>query len=155
MAQLPARRSGQNLTLFDPSREFEDIYNRMGQLMNLALGDIGMGRLAELPWSPPADVSETDDAYVIKAELPGLGKDQVEVQMQDRELVISGEIMEDTGGKGRRHRSSRRTGRFEYRAYLPGDIKADQVSAQLSDGVLTVTVPKSEKAKPRKVEITG
>jgi HSP20 family protein len=154
MAQLPARRSGQNLTVFDPSREFEDIYNRMGQLMNLALGDVGMGRLVELPWSPATDVSETDDAYVIKAELPGIGKDQVEAQMQDRELVISGEVKEDTG-KGRRHRNSRRTGRFEYRAYLPGDIKADQVSAQLSDGVLTVTVPKSEKAKPRKIEITG
>ena len=154
MAQLPARRSGQNLTLFDPSHEFEDIYNRMGQLMSLAFGDLAFTPALSAPWTPMADISETDDAYVIKAELPGIGKDQVEAQMQDRELVISGEVKEDTG-KGRRHRSSRRTGRFEYRAYLPGDIKADQVSAQLSDGVLTVTVPKSEKAKPRKIEITG
>jgi HSP20 family protein len=156
MAQLPTRRRGQNqnLTVYDPGREFEDIYNRMGQLMNLALGDVGMGRLVELPWAPPADISETDDAYIIRAELPGISKDQVEAQMQDRELVISGEVKEDTG-KGRRHRSSRRTGRFEYRAFLPSDIKADQVNAQLSDGVLTVTVPKSEKAKPRKIEITG
>jgi len=154
MAQLPTRRSGQNLTVYDPSREFEDIYNRMGQLMSLALGDISTARLVELPWAPPADISETEDAYVIKAELPGITKDQVEVQMQDRELVISGEV-KDTETKGRRHRSSRRTGRFEYRAFLPGDIKADQVSAQLSDGVLIVTVPKSEAAKPRKIEITG
>ena len=154
MAQLPTRRSGQNLTVYDPSREFEDIYNRMGQLISLALGDISTARLVELPWAPPADISETEDAYVIKAELPGITKDQVEVQMQDRELVISGEV-KDTETKGRRHRSSRRTGRFEYRAFLPGDIKADQVNAQLSDGVLTVTVPKSEAAKPRKIEITG
>jgi HSP20 family protein len=156
MAQLPTRRSGQNqnLTVYDPSREFEDIYNRMGQLMSLALGDISTARLVELPWAPPADIAETEDAYVIKAELPGITKDQVEVQMQDRELVISGEV-KDTETKGRRHRSSRRTGRFEYRAFLPGDIKAGQVSAQLSDGVLTVTVPKSEAAKPHKIEITG
>ena len=82
------------------------------------------------------------------------------VQLQDRELVISGEIPEPESGNGngdgsRRHRSSRRTGRFELRTYLPGEVNADAVTAQLSDGILTVTVPKSEAAKPRKIEITG
>jgi HSP20 family protein len=154
MAMLPARRSGQQqLTMIDPSREFEDIYTRMGQLVNAAFGDMPFGRLTEAPWAPFADVSETDDAYVIRAELPGVNKDQVDVQLQDRELVISGEIQDTEDGK--RRRSSRRTGRFEYRTYLPGDINADQVRAELSDGILTVTVPKSEAAKPRKIEITG
>jgi HSP20 family protein len=153
MAMLPARRSGQQMTLIDPSREFEDIYSRMGQLVNAAFGDLPLARLAEAPWAPFADVSETDDAYVIRAELPGVNKDQVDVQLQDRELVISGEIQDTENGK--RRRSSRRTGRFEYRTYLPSDINADQVRAELSDGILTVTVPKSEAAKPRKIEITG
>jgi HSP20 family protein len=153
MAMLPARRSGQQMTLIDPSREFEDIYSRMGQLVNAAFGDLPLARLAEAPWAPFADVSETDDAYVIRAELPGVNKDQVDVQLQDRELVISGEIQDTEHGK--RRRSSRRTGRFEYRTYLPSDINADQVRAELSDGILTVTVPKSEAAKPRKIEITG
>ena len=58
------------------------------------------------------------------------------------------------GGR-RRHRSSRRTGRFEFRAYLPGDVNADAVRGELTDGVLTLTIPKSEAAKPRKIEITG
>jgi HSP20 family protein len=153
---LPARRrrrAGQNLTMFDPNREFEDIYSRMGQLMNLALSDVA--GMPEVPWAPLADVSETDDAYVIRAELPGVSKDQVNVEIQDRELVISGEIAEPEGDEGRRHRSTRRTGRFEYRAYLPGDINPEQVSAQLSDGVLTVRVPKSEGAKPRRIEVSG
>ena len=57
--------------------------------------------------------------------------------------------------KGRRHRRSRRTGRFEFRTYLPGDVNADAVNAQLSSGVLTVTIPKSEGAKPRQIEIKG
>jgi HSP20 family protein len=151
MAMLPARRSGQNLSLIDPSREFEDIYDRMGQLMNIAFGGLGLARSGDMPWSPLAEVSETDEAYLVHVELPGVSKDQIDVQLMDRELVISGEIKESEDGKKRR--SSRRTGRFEYRAYLPGDVKPDEVSAQLADGVLTVTVPKSEAAKPRKIEV--
>ena len=160
MATLPARRtSGRNLTVVDPSREFEDIYERMGQLMSFAFGgDFGsLARFADVPWSPMADVSETDDAYVVHVELPGVRRDQIDVRVEDRQLVISGEIKEEEEEEkkknGRRHRSSRRTGRFEYRTYLPGDIKADQVSAELADGVLTVTVPKSEAAKPRRIEV--
>ena len=148
---LPARRIGQSRSVIDPSREFEDIYDRMGQLMNVAFGDLGLTTLADIPWAPLADVSENDNAYLVHVELPGVRKDQIDVQMQDRELVISGEIKETENG--RRHRSTRRTGRFEYRTYLPGDVKADRVSAQLADGVLTVTVPKSEAAKPRRIEV--
>ena len=151
MALLPARRGGQNLTVTDPSREFEDIYDRMGQLMNFAFGDLGLAGPGSRPWSPLAEVSETDDAYLVHVELPGIRKDQVDVQLADRELVISGDIKESEDG--RRRRSSRRTGRFEYRTYLPADVKADQVSAELADGVLTVTVPKSEAAKPRRIEV--
>jgi HSP20 family protein len=155
MAALPARRSGRTPTVVSPSREFEDIYDRMGQLMNFAFG-LTPAALADMPWVPTADLSETDDAYVVKAELPGVNKDQVNIQLQDRELVISGEVPEPENGNGsRRHRSSRRTGQFELRTYLPGDVNADAVTAQLSDGILTVTVPKSEAAKPRKIEITG
>lgn len=155
MASLPARRSGQNTSVLTPSREFEDIYNRMGQLMNLAFGDLGLVPAADLPWTPRADLSEADDAYMVRAELPGVTKDQVEVQLMDQQLIISGEIAEQEQEGSRKHGSSRRTGRFELRTYLPGDVKTEGVTAQLSDGVLTVTVPKSEKAKPRKIEITG
>jgi HSP20 family protein len=153
MAMLPARRGGQNVTILDPSREFEDIYDRMGQLMNLAIGEFGPARPGDVPWSPLGDVSETDDAYQIQIELPGVGKDQIDIQVQDRELVISGEIKESKHGLLRR--SSRRIGKFEFRTSLPGDIDPDQVSAQLSDGVLTVTVPKSQAAKPRRIEVSG
>jgi HSP20 family protein len=154
MAMLPVRRDGgRNITVVNPTREFEDIYDRMGQLANLAFGlapfngDSG-------PWVPLADVSEVDDAYVAQLDLPGVRKDQVDIQLQDRELIITGEIPE-TEQEGRRHRRSRRTGRFEFRTYLPGDVNADGVSAQLSDGVLTVTIPKSEAAKPRHIDISG
>ena len=154
MATLPARRSsGRNLTVVNPTREFEDIYDRMGQLMNLAFG-LAPVDVAEGPWIPLADLSETDDAYVVEVDLPGVNRDQIDMQVQDRELVITGEIPESEQ-KGRRHRRSRRTGRFEFRTYLPGDVNADGVNAQLSNGVLTVTIPKSEEARPRQIEIKG
>jgi HSP20 family protein len=153
MAALPVRRGGQGLTVLNPSREFEDIYNRMGQLMNLALGDFTNLETADMPWAPMADFSETDDAYIINAELPGVRRNQVNVQVQDHELAITGEIRENGNGS-RRHRSSRRMGRFEYRTYLPGDVKPDQVSGKLHDGILTITIPKSEAAKPRQIEVT-
>jgi HSP20 family protein len=86
-------------------------------------------------------------------ELPRVRKDQVDVQLQDRELVITGEVKEPQ--HGRRHRSSRPSGHFEYRTYLPGDLNPEGVSAQLADGVLTVTVPKSQAAKPRRIEVAG
>ena len=154
MAMLPVRRSGgRNLTVVNPTREFEDIYDRMGQLASLAFGlapfDGDSG-----PWVPLADLSEVDHAYVAQLDLPGVRKDQIDIQLQDRELVITGEIPE-TEEDGRPHRRSRRTGRFEFRTNLPGDVNADGVNAQLSDGVLTVTVPKSEAAKPRHIEISG
>jgi len=152
MAALPVRRGGQGLTVLNPSREFEDIYNRMGQLMNLALGDFTNLQTTDMPWSPMADFRETDDSYFVNAELPGVHKGQVSVQVQDHELVIMGEIREEGDGM-RRHRSSRRTGRFEYRTFLPGDIKPDQVSAKLHDGILTVTIPKTEAAKPRQIQV--
>jgi HSP20 family protein len=156
---LPTRRSGQHPALIDPTREFEDIYDRMGQLMNFAFSNLGLGapgRVIDMPWAPPADVSETDDAYVIHVELPGVRRDEINVEMRDREVVISGEVKEQEEEKGgQRRRSSRRTGRFEYRAYLPGDINPDGVNAQLSDGILTVRVPKSEAAKPHRIEVTG
>src|SRR6201989_3055196 len=157
MAMLPVRRGGRNTNamVVNTSREFEDIYDRMGQLMSFAFG-LTPAALADMPWVPSADLSETDDAYMVKAELPGVNKDQVNIQLQDRELVISGDVPEPENGNGsRRHRSSRRTGQFELRTYLPGDVNADAVTAQLSDGILTVTVPKSEAAKPRKIEIAG
>src|SRR5258707_10858974 len=140
MAMLPVRRGGQGLTVLNPSREFEDIYNRMGQMMNLAMGDFTNFETADMPWAPMADFRETDDAYIINAELPGVHRDQVNVQVQDHELAMTGEIREHSTGS-RRHRSSRRMDRFKYRTYLPDAFTPHQVSAKLHDGNTTFTIP--------------
>jgi HSP20 family protein len=98
------------------------------------------------------NLEEKDDAYVLEAELPGVKREDVTIELVGNELVISGELKEQerTGVVRRR---VRRTGRFEYRLSLPEQVDADKVDATLADGVLTVRVPKSERAQRRKIEI--
>jgi HSP20 family protein len=147
MALPIAQRRARNTTLAGAPREFEDIYDQMGQLINAAFGEVSTA----VPWSPMADVFETDDAYVVEAEIPGARKDQIDIQLNERELVVSGDITER---EGRLRRKERRRGRFEYRVYLPGDIDPEGVRAELAEGVLTVVVPKSSTEKNRHIQIT-
>jgi HSP20 family protein len=150
---LPVVRGSQPAARWDPFAEFEDLYDRMGALMGSVPG--GPGRMpAGLAWSPLADVSETDDAYLIEADLPGVRQDQISVEVSGGDLVISGEINRRERA-GVLRRATRRQGRFAYRTMLPADADPDQVSASLADGVLTVRVAKAETAKPRRIEITA
>jgi HSP20 family protein len=122
-----------------------------------------MGRLVQsslvdptdaAPWVPAADVIDTDDAYVVEMELPGANPDDINIEVNGNELTVTGEIKQRER-KGVLRRGTRRVGEFLYRVALPGDLDPDNVEARLSDGVLMIRVPKSEAAKPRKIEITG
>ena len=91
MATLPARRTsrgnGRNLAVVNPTREFEDIYDRMGQLMNLAFGNFMPAVTADLTWVPLGDISETDDAYVVRVDLPGVSRDQISAGLNASERI--------------------------------------------------------------------
>lgn len=133
----------------DPVRELEDFYDQMTRLMPPTLA-----RGAEPAWwRPAADLSETDDAYVVEVELPGVPREHIDVAVAGNELAITGELKERERAGMLRQRT-RRWGRFEYRTTLPQDVDADKIDATLSEGVLTVRVPKTERGKSRKVEIT-
>jgi len=103
---------------------------------------------------PAADLTETGDAYVAEVDLPGVRKDDISVELAGQELVVGGEYR-DSGTDGRALRRTRRTGWFEFRVMLPGKADPDKITAALADGVLTVTVPKAETDKPRRIEVTG
>jgi HSP20 family protein len=103
-------------------------------------------------WSPLVDIEEKDDAYVLEAELPGVAREDVVIELVGNELAISGEVKESERTGVVRHRT-RRTGRFEYRVSLPEQVDADKVEAALADGVLTVRAPKSERAQRRTIEV--
>ncbi|MFF4745015.1 Hsp20/alpha crystallin family protein [Streptomyces chengbuensis] len=133
----------------NPLTEFDELLTQMSGLLESTVG----GAAPAVAWTPLADVTETDDAIVVEIELPGVKSKDIDVEANGQELVISGEIKEKER-KGVLRRSTRRTGAFEYRLRLPGDVDAEKVTAEMSAGVLTVTVPKAEVAKPRHIQIT-
>jgi HSP20 family protein len=103
---------------------------------------------------PAVDISETEDALVLHAELPGLKKDQVKITIEDGVLTIAGEKNFETEEKKKDyHRVERRFGSFHRSFTLPNNVDHGKAKAEFADGVLTVTLPKSEAAKPRQVEI--
>ncbi|MDX6609446.1 MAG: hypothetical protein QOF85_1371 [Solirubrobacterales bacterium] len=101
---------------------------------------------------PRFDIEESDEAWIVEAELPGVKRKDINVEVRDGELLVSGEIKERERRGVLRHRT-RHTGEFEIRVALPGDVDPDRVDASVEDGILTVQIPKPERAKPRKVEV--
>jgi HSP20 family protein len=152
----PARRHRPSPDWSDPLTEFADLYDRMGELFTWAFSDRARARPpAWLPaWSPATDLSETDDAYIVDVDLPGLRREDVTIEIHGEDLVITGEF-KDPGRRGTIRRRARPMGHFECRTTLPGPFKADKVSARLTDGVLTVTLPKTDAGKPRQVQISA
>ena len=137
-----------------PLSELEELQDRTVQLLENVWSGGGLaGALADPRiWTPLVDIEETDDAWIVEAELPGVRRKDVNVEVRDSEVVISGEIKERER-KGIIRRRTRRTGAFEYRVSLPGRTDADKVEANVRDGVLTVRIPKSEQARPQRVEV--
>jgi len=106
-------------------------------------------------WTPALEVHEDKDAYTIRAELPGLKREEIEVSIQDGALVISGERKAEAAKEGTEiHRQERFYGKFSRMLTLPTAVAGDKVTASYKDGLLTVTVPKAEEAKPRQVSVT-
>ncbi len=150
---LPVRRrdggsAPERWTPWEPLAGLEDLYRRMGQLMERTFGEgIGSGL-----WQMPVDIEETDDAYVIEADLPGVNRDDLSLEWNDRQLTIRGEIKERER-KGFLRQQTRRTGQFHYTVTLPGDVDGDKIEASLAEGVLTVRAPKAATSKARRIEV--
>ena len=105
-------------------------------------------------WVPAVDVQETDKAFLFTAELPGLGKDDVEITLEENLLTLSGEreLTEKEEGDTF-HRIERAYGKFSRSFSLPSQVDSSKVEASFDNGLLTVAVPKSEQAQPRKIAI--
>jgi len=105
-------------------------------------------------WVPVVDIIETESEYLIKAELPEVKKEDVKITLQEGVLTIQGERKQEKEEKGKKfHRIERTYGTFSRSFTLPGYVDDAKVSAEFRDGVLNLHLPKSEKAKPRAIEV--
>ncbi|KUP95566.1 Hsp20/alpha crystallin family protein [Thermobifida cellulosilytica] len=150
---LPVVRSSQTPADWDPFRELNELHAQMHRWMDSVFDRTLAVGADHSTWSPLADLSETEDAYVVEVELPGVTRDDVTVDLSGAELVIEGERKEREREGWFRHRT-RSVGRFRYAVTLPQGIDPEGVEATLSKGVLTVRVPKSRALKPRRIAIT-
>jgi HSP20 family protein len=135
----------------DPFREIEDLQDRMGQLVDGLFGLVPPTAAMRMPMAP-ADIEETDDAYMVELDMPGVKPQDINLEARENELRVSGEIKEKER-KGILRRQMRPVGEFEHVVALPGEIDPNKVDARLSDGVLTVRLGKSQVRQPRRVEV--
>jgi len=137
-------------------RKFQELQDRIHTLMeDAAVGPQAPGAGLHPHWSPPVDVFETADEFVLSAEVPGVERDRIDLQVKDHTLVLKGQ--RPPGGEVSQQvfrRLERPSGVFERRFSLPEEIDADKVHANLNEGVLTVTLPKKQRGlKVRRVQI--
>lgn len=127
---------------WDPIRDLLAIQQRLDRF---APGPAG--------WVPPVDLHETADAYIVTAELPGLNRDDLDIQINNEQLTISGVRRERELACEQYHRIERGHGSFSRSFHLPIPVDAERITADLRDGVLTVTCPKSGDAAARRIRI--
>jgi HSP20 family protein len=139
---------------WDPLRDLDSFQSDMNRLFDRFFegrppnGDRGRR------WIPAMDLVETDENLVVRADLPGLSEDDVEIEIKDNVLTVSGERQAEHEEKGEGfHRVERSFGRFARSLSLPRGVDADKVQAGFSDGVLEVRIPKPEETKPTRVQI--
>jgi HSP20 family protein len=106
-------------------------------------------------WYPAIDIEETQDAFKLSAELPGMKKDEIKISFSDGRLSIEGERKLEKEEKDKTyHRIERSYGRFKRMVSIPREVQADKAIAAYEQGILTITLPKSEKAKPKEIGIS-
>jgi len=145
-----------NLIKWDPSSELEEISNRLNRIFGRSSvpAKSSQEMLTIADWTPSADVSETDDAYLIKAEIPGVNKSDVKVFIQDGMLTMQGERRMEKEEKGKKHhRIERSYGKFVRSFRMPDDADEASVKAEFKDGMLNVTLDKTVKARSKAIDV--
>ena len=132
-----------------------NLRDEMNSLFELPLA-AGLGRQAQLfsGWSPALDLYQNNDNVIAIVELPGMRKEDIEISLHDGMLTIAGERKSESGEGENAERTERFTGKFRRSITLPTRVEAGKVTASYKDGILTITLPKAEEAKPKKVEVS-
>ena len=145
------------LIRWEPARELNTIQNEMNRLFNTYYDapPANGGTSGQRRWLPPMDLIESDDNFVLRADLPGLSEEDVNIELEDNVLTISGQRKsEHEQRKEGVHRVERAYGSFSRSLTLPEGVNAEAIQAKFDRGVLEVQIPKPEERKPRKVAIS-
>jgi HSP20 family protein len=117
-------------------------------------GLMGGDTFASAGWTPAVDIAERENEYAVRVELPGVSKDDVKITMQNNVLTVRGEKKQEKETKDANyHRLERSYGSFERSFTLPATVKADRIDASYADGILTISLPKADEAKPKQIEV--
>lgn len=142
------------ITRWDPFKELEEIQSRMTRMFEEAFGRSSFAIERTGTWSPTVDVYETDKDYVIRAELPGIDRKDIEIEVKENALTLKGEKKREEEVKEENYYLLERCyGSFSRTFTLPPIADLSKASASYRDGVLEVRVPKREEAKPQKIKI--
>jgi HSP20 family protein len=134
---------------WDPFKEWMSLQRRFD-------ADIDHGESAYGAWAPPVDIFERGDDLVIRAEIPGVAKDAIDIDVENNTLTIRGERKRDEEFDGTTaYRTERTYGNFARSFSLPRTVDSTRISAAYRDGVLELTLPKAEEAKPKRIEISA
>jgi len=145
-----------NLVRWNPWNEMVSMRDRFNRLFDDGLFPTSRGEesLGLNAWNPSVDIYENDDDIVIKAEIPGVEKDNIHVDLKGRVLTLKGERKNENEVKEDRfYRREMSYGRFERAFTLPGEVDPEKVKADFKDGVLKVEVPKPEEHKPKQITV--
>jgi HSP20 family protein len=142
---------------WEPLREFGTLQNEMNRLFNTVFDSPAPGNGGTLRrWMPAMDLVETADHFVLRADLPGMSEDDIQIEYENDTLTVSGERKAEHESKGEGYyRVERAFGSFSRSLTLPKGVDAEAVTANFDRGVLEVRVPKPEERKPRRIEIGG
>ncbi len=140
---------------WDPFNEMQSFQDDMNRVFTDFFGrSPGRRTLTEGLWAPLMDIEETKDELVIKAEVPGMAKDDIKIQINNDILSISGERKHEEETKDKTyHRIERSYGKFQRIIRLPTEVQSGKTKASYENGVLTIRIPKSEEVKPREIAI--
>jgi HSP20 family protein len=143
---------------WEPLRELSTLQSDMNRFFNAMFdapaGSPGQGGARR--WTPAMDLAETEDAFVLRADLPGVSQEDVHIELEDTVLTVSGERKSDHESKGEGfYRVERSFGSFSRSLTLPKGVDPEAVAASFTDGVLEVRIPKPEQRKPRRISING
>ena len=145
-----------NLVKWDPFLELEDVSKHLNRIFGRTPARIEPDRelLTMADWTPSVDISETDTAYMIKGEIPGVDRENVKVTIEDGMVTISGERKQEKEEKDKKfHRIERSYGSFMRSFRLPDNVDETAVKAEFKDGMINVTLPKSGKTKAKLINV--